>query len=182
VESSWVHSALLPLIGLLCQPGWLWWWRKNWWHDDWQGKPKYSQKTCLSAALSATNPTWPDRARTWAAAVGSQRLTVWATARFSVWRWINIIRAFFERKKGDNFDYYGSWGATHFLKIEYSHSSSTDLWWMNSRIRRPTFRRWLEACTHRRVCTHRAWLTNDVAEATFHIATCISDYRRGSEW
>jgi hypothetical protein len=25
--------------------------------DDWQGKPKYSEKTCPSAALSTTNPT-----------------------------------------------------------------------------------------------------------------------------
>jgi hypothetical protein len=24
---------------------------------DWQGKPKYSEKTCPSAALSTTNPT-----------------------------------------------------------------------------------------------------------------------------
>jgi hypothetical protein len=31
-------------------------WR-NWWNDDWQGKPKYSEKTCPSAALSTTNPT-----------------------------------------------------------------------------------------------------------------------------
>jgi hypothetical protein len=37
-------------------PGWLWWWR-NWWNDDWQGKSKYSEKTCHSAALSSTNPT-----------------------------------------------------------------------------------------------------------------------------
>jgi hypothetical protein len=28
---------------------------KNWW-IDWQGKPKYSEKTCPSAALSTTNP------------------------------------------------------------------------------------------------------------------------------
>jgi hypothetical protein len=28
----------------------------NWW-NDWQGKPKYSEKTCPSAALSTTNPT-----------------------------------------------------------------------------------------------------------------------------
>jgi hypothetical protein len=27
---------------------------------DWQGKPKYSEKTCPSAILSTTNPTWPD--------------------------------------------------------------------------------------------------------------------------
>jgi hypothetical protein len=40
-------------------PGWLWWWR-IWWNEDWQGKPKFSEKTCPSAALSTTNPTWPD--------------------------------------------------------------------------------------------------------------------------
>jgi hypothetical protein len=40
-------------------PGWLWWWR-TWWDEDWQGKPKYSDKTCPSATLSTTNPTWPD--------------------------------------------------------------------------------------------------------------------------
>jgi hypothetical protein len=27
------------------------------WNDDWQGKPKYSEKTYPSAALSTTNPT-----------------------------------------------------------------------------------------------------------------------------
>jgi hypothetical protein len=40
-------------------PGWLWWWR-IWWNEDWQGKPKYSEKICPSATLSTTNPTWPD--------------------------------------------------------------------------------------------------------------------------
>jgi hypothetical protein len=39
-------------------PGWLWW--RIWWNEDWQGKPKYSEKTRSSATLSATNPTWPD--------------------------------------------------------------------------------------------------------------------------
>jgi hypothetical protein len=29
--------------------GWLW---RNWWNEDWQGKPKYSEKTCSSATLS----------------------------------------------------------------------------------------------------------------------------------
>jgi hypothetical protein len=38
------------------------WWlvcgsRRN---ENWQGKPKYSEKTCPSATLSTTNPTWPD--------------------------------------------------------------------------------------------------------------------------
>jgi hypothetical protein len=59
-------------------PGWLWGWR-IWWNDDWQGKPKYSEKTYPSVTFSTTNPTWSDRARTRAASVGSQRLTAWAS-------------------------------------------------------------------------------------------------------
>jgi hypothetical protein len=39
-------------------PGWLWWW-SNWWNEDWQGRPKYSEKTCPNATLSTTNPIWP---------------------------------------------------------------------------------------------------------------------------
>jgi hypothetical protein len=42
--------------------GWWWWW---WWwlvwssrRNEWQGKPKYSDKTCPIAALSTTDPTW----------------------------------------------------------------------------------------------------------------------------
>jgi hypothetical protein len=31
-------------------------WR-NWWNEDWQGKPKYSEKTWPRATLSTTNPT-----------------------------------------------------------------------------------------------------------------------------
>jgi hypothetical protein len=37
-----------------------WWLWRNWWNEDWQGKPKYSDKTCPSATLSTTNPTWLD--------------------------------------------------------------------------------------------------------------------------
>jgi hypothetical protein len=40
-------------------PGWLWW-RRIWWNEDWQGKLKYSEKTCPSVTLPTTNPTWPD--------------------------------------------------------------------------------------------------------------------------
>jgi hypothetical protein len=40
-----------------------------------QGKPKYAEKTWPVAILSTTNPTCQTRARTRAAAVGSQRLT-----------------------------------------------------------------------------------------------------------
>jgi hypothetical protein len=38
-----------------------WWWMwSSRWSDNWQGKPKYSEKTCPSATLSTTNPTWPE--------------------------------------------------------------------------------------------------------------------------
>jgi hypothetical protein len=37
-----------------------WWVWSSRWNDNWQGKPKYSQKTCPSAALSTTNPIWLD--------------------------------------------------------------------------------------------------------------------------
>jgi hypothetical protein len=37
----------------------LWVWSSRW-NENWQGKPKYSEKTCPSATLSTTNPIWPD--------------------------------------------------------------------------------------------------------------------------
>jgi hypothetical protein len=40
--------------------------------EDWQGKLKYSEKTCPSATLSTTNPNCQTLARTRAAAMGSQ--------------------------------------------------------------------------------------------------------------
>jgi hypothetical protein len=50
-----VHSTLRPLNDLLCQPRVIMIMEKS--VNDWQGKPKYSEKTCPSAALSTTNPT-----------------------------------------------------------------------------------------------------------------------------
>jgi hypothetical protein len=61
-------------------PRWILGWRISL-TDHWQEKPKYLEKTCLSATLSTTNPIWPDRALTRATAVGSQRLTAWAMTR-----------------------------------------------------------------------------------------------------
>jgi hypothetical protein len=55
VESNWVHSARRPPMAYCASPWWLWWSRNLW--NDWQGKPKYSEKTCPSAALSTTIPT-----------------------------------------------------------------------------------------------------------------------------
>jgi hypothetical protein len=32
----------------------------NRWNENWQGKLKYSEKTCTSVTLSTTNPIWPE--------------------------------------------------------------------------------------------------------------------------
>jgi hypothetical protein len=38
-----------------------WWWVwSSWWNENWQGKPKHSEKTCPNATLFTTNPAWPD--------------------------------------------------------------------------------------------------------------------------
>jgi hypothetical protein len=37
-----------------------WWVWSSRWNENWQGKPKYSEKTYPSAILSTTNPTWHD--------------------------------------------------------------------------------------------------------------------------
>jgi hypothetical protein len=39
---------------------WWWWMWSNWWNENWQGKPKYSEKTYPSATSSTTDPTWLD--------------------------------------------------------------------------------------------------------------------------
>jgi hypothetical protein len=51
---DWVHYwPILPAL----DNRWLW---SNWWNEDWQGKPKYTEKTCPSATLFTINPTGPD--------------------------------------------------------------------------------------------------------------------------
>jgi hypothetical protein len=55
VESNWVHSALRPPIDILYQPRVIMMIEKL---VEWLARePKYSEKTCPSAALSTTNPT-----------------------------------------------------------------------------------------------------------------------------
>jgi hypothetical protein len=58
---DWVHLVLWPLLACCTTADdrrqWMW---SNWWNEDWQGKPKYSEKTCPSATLSTTTLTWPD--------------------------------------------------------------------------------------------------------------------------
>jgi hypothetical protein len=56
-ESTWYVGHCWPIVPAP-NDRWLW---SNWWNEDWQGKPKYSEKTCPSATFSTTtNPTWPD--------------------------------------------------------------------------------------------------------------------------
>jgi hypothetical protein len=52
----WVHYWLS--IPAPDDDGWRWEWSNLW--SAWQGKPKYSEKTCPKTALSTTNPTRHD--------------------------------------------------------------------------------------------------------------------------
>jgi hypothetical protein len=80
-RTPWTGDQLVVRPLRVC-PGWLWGWR-SWWNERfWQGKPKYLEKSCPDAILSTTIPTCQTRARTRAAAVGSQRLTASATQGF----------------------------------------------------------------------------------------------------
>jgi hypothetical protein len=56
-ESTWYVGHFWPIVPAPDDRWWLW---SGWWNEDWQGKPKYSEKTCPSSTLSTTNPTWPD--------------------------------------------------------------------------------------------------------------------------
>jgi hypothetical protein len=57
-ESTWYVGHCCPIVPAPDDRGW-WLW-SSWWNEDWQGKPKYSEKTCPTATLSTTNPTRPD--------------------------------------------------------------------------------------------------------------------------
>jgi hypothetical protein len=60
---DWVHlvtSATVWPIVPTPDDRWWWWLCSNQWNAKWQGKPKYSEKTCPSATFSTTNPTLPD--------------------------------------------------------------------------------------------------------------------------
>jgi hypothetical protein len=63
---SWCGMRLSPLgtsaniWPIVPAPDDRWWVWSSRWNENWLGKPKYSEKTCPSATLSATNPIWPD--------------------------------------------------------------------------------------------------------------------------
>jgi hypothetical protein len=57
-ESTWYCGHYWPIVPA---PDDRWWWVwSSRWNENWQGKPKYSDKICPSATLSTTNHTWPD--------------------------------------------------------------------------------------------------------------------------
>jgi hypothetical protein len=64
---SWCVVRLSPLgtsatnWPIIPAPDDRWWWMwSSRWKGNWQGRPKYWEKTYLSDTLSTTNPTWPD--------------------------------------------------------------------------------------------------------------------------
>jgi hypothetical protein len=60
-ESTWYCGHYWPIVPA---PNDIWWWLwSRGWNEDWQGKPKYSEKTCPSATYSTTNPSWPNPGR-----------------------------------------------------------------------------------------------------------------------
>jgi hypothetical protein len=80
VESNWVHSALRPPVGLLCQP---WVVRMmerlvEWWLA---GETEVLGENLAQCRFVYHKPHMPALTRTGVPAVGSQRLTAWATAR-----------------------------------------------------------------------------------------------------
>jgi hypothetical protein len=57
-EPTIIEATIWPTVPATDDNGWWWVWSSRW--NVWQGKPKYSEKTCPIAALSTTYPTWPD--------------------------------------------------------------------------------------------------------------------------
>jgi hypothetical protein len=53
---DWVHLVCQPIGGYCTSPGW-WVW-SSWWNKNWQGRPKYSEKTCPRTTLSCRNHPW----------------------------------------------------------------------------------------------------------------------------
>jgi hypothetical protein len=79
VESNWVHSALRPPIGLLCQPRVIMMMEKL---VEWSaGETEVLGENLPQCRFVHHKPHMPARTRTRAATVGSQWLTAWATAR-----------------------------------------------------------------------------------------------------
>jgi hypothetical protein len=51
-------ATIWPLVPVPVDGRWCWAWSSRW--NDWQGKSKYSEKTCPGAALPTAHCTWLD--------------------------------------------------------------------------------------------------------------------------
>jgi hypothetical protein len=112
------HQVLRPLLAYCTAPddrwGWLW---SNWWNEDWQGEPQYSEKTCPSATLSTTNPTWPDPGANPGRRGGTNRLSYLSN--------INPLRNM-------NFFFFTILFCTHSLRGLFSSGLATEIWYFLS--------------------------------------------------
>jgi hypothetical protein len=82
-------ATLRPIVPALDDR---WWWMcSSQWNENWQGKPKYSEKSTPVPLCPPKIPYDMTRARTRAAEVGNRRLTAWARARPRSRRWFNIL-------------------------------------------------------------------------------------------
>jgi hypothetical protein len=72
----------------------------NWWNEDWQGKPKYSEQTCPSATLSTTKSHMTYSLPYIITMIKSVR-TRWAEhiARFKIRNTYVMLTGMFEGKK-----------------------------------------------------------------------------------
>jgi hypothetical protein len=59
-ETTW-HAGLYWAHCTSPHDRWWWVWSSRW-NENWQGKPKHSEKLCPSVTSSTTNFTWPDLA------------------------------------------------------------------------------------------------------------------------
>jgi hypothetical protein len=50
-------ATVWPTVTALDGRWWVW---SSRWNENWQGKLKYSEKTCCNATLFPANPTWPN--------------------------------------------------------------------------------------------------------------------------
>jgi hypothetical protein len=57
-EFTWYCGHYWPIVPV--PDDWWWWVWSSRWNKNWQGKPKYSEKTCPSATLSTTSLIRPD--------------------------------------------------------------------------------------------------------------------------
>jgi hypothetical protein len=93
---SWGGVRLSPLgmsatnCPIVPSPDDRWVWSSRW-NKNWQGKPKYSEKTCSNAILSTTNPTWPDLGSNLGRRGRNTSLCTYALSHARMWRYNSTI-------------------------------------------------------------------------------------------